>query len=107
MLVAQPARRRRAARSRLPPRETPAVAGFQSFARFESIVLAENQQRFSTLTWQPLLWGGGMLVRTWGRLGTPGISLATPFADRDSAQEAVTRLVRRRLQRRYELIDWQ
>lgn len=54
------------------PHELPAVVGFQQFARFVSLDPDENRQRFYTLTWQPLLWGGGALVRTWGRVGTRG-----------------------------------
>jgi predicted DNA-binding WGR domain protein len=93
-------------RQRLPPPEPPAVAGFQQFAYFTSIDLEANRQRFYTLTWRPLLWGGGSLVRTWGRVGTYGTSRAADFPDRASAQSLVERLIRRRLKRRYEVVDW-
>jgi predicted DNA-binding WGR domain protein len=82
------------------------VVGFQQFARFERLDPAENVQRFYSLTWQPLLWGGGSLVRTWGRVGTQGMSKTADFSDRASAQPLVERLIRRRLQRRYALVDW-
>lgn len=88
------------------PHELPAVVGFQQFARFVSLDPDENRQRFYTLTWQPLLWGGGALVRTWGRVGTRGLSKTAAFPDRASAQPLVERLIRRRLRRRYQLIDW-
>jgi predicted DNA-binding WGR domain protein len=45
-------------------------------------------------------------MRTWGRIGTTGTSLAATFADRASAQPLIERLIRRRIQRRYELTDW-
>lgn len=88
------------------PAELPAVVGFQQYARFESIDLSTNRRRFYVLRWQPLLWGGGMLVRNWGRLGTYGLSRAAAYPDRQSAQRMVERLVRRRLRRRYELVAW-
>lgn len=60
-----------------------------------------------TLGWQPLLWGGGALVRTWGRIGTQGQQRLTgSYPDRAAAQSLVERLVRRRLTRRYQLVDW-
>ncbi|HLZ21988.1 MAG TPA: WGR domain-containing protein [Ktedonobacterales bacterium] len=84
----------------------PAVVRFQQYARFERRDPTENVQRFYTLTWQPLLWSGGSLVRTWGRVGTHGLSTTADFPDRASAQPLVERLIRRRLTRRYALVDW-
>ena len=40
--------------------------------RFVSLDPAKNRARFYTITWQPALWGGGALVRRWGRLGGRG-----------------------------------
>ena len=89
------------------PTETPAVAGFQQYARFERIDHTQNCERFYLLSWQPLLWGELALVRCWGRVGTEGQRrLEATYPDRESAQPLVTRLVRRRLKRRYELTDW-
>ena len=51
-----------AARRHAEEREQPAVVGFQRHARFTSIVADENPRRFYLLTWQPSLFGGGMLV---------------------------------------------
>ncbi len=87
-------------------RELPTVVGFQQYAQFQSIDYTENRQRVYLVSWQPLLWGGGALVWCWGRLGSRGSSRVVEFADRSSAQPIVERLIRRRLQRRYELIDW-
>jgi predicted DNA-binding WGR domain protein len=95
-----------AARRHAEEREQPAVVGFQRHARFTSIVADENPRRFYLLTWQPSLFGGGMLVRSWGRLGSHSTSRAAAFPDRESAQEAVARLICRRIRRRYELTDW-
>ncbi len=98
--------RSRLASGRRVTRELPAVAGFQQYAQFQSIDCAENRQRFYLVSWQPLLWGGGALIWSWGRLGSRGSSRVAEFPDRSSAQPIVERLIRRRLQRRYELIDW-
>ncbi len=74
--------------------------------RFESLDPAKNRARFYTITWQPALWGGGAIVRRWGRLGGPGRALTTFYDDRASAQESVERLIRRRLGRGYEVVAW-
>jgi predicted DNA-binding WGR domain protein len=90
-------------RARRTLRELPAVVGFQEYARFERVDWTQNAHRFYALSWQPLLWGGGALVRTWGRMGTQG---QQRLADRREAQALVERLVRRRLTCRYQLVDW-
>lgn len=92
---------------RTPTRELPAVVGFQQFARFERVDHAQNCERFYALTFQPLLWGGVALVRSWGRIGSSGSRLLEgTYADRQEAQPLAEKLVRRRLQRRYELVAW-
>jgi predicted DNA-binding WGR domain protein len=91
----------------LPARELPAVVGFQSFARFERIDHAQNCARFYALHWQPLLWGGVALIRQWGRIGAAGSQLLEgTYPDRESAQPLTEKLIRKRIQRRYALIDW-
>jgi hypothetical protein len=62
----RPQRRHSSARARsrrTPARELPAVVTFQQFARFERVDHAQNCARFYALSWQPLLWSGGALVR--------------------------------------------
>ncbi len=59
-------------KSRPTQTETPAVCGFQQFARFERVDHALNCARFYVLSWQPLLWGEIALVRSWGRIGSQG-----------------------------------
>ena len=78
---------------------------FQAYARLVSVDPAKNRFRFYTMTWQPMLWGGGVLVRNWGRIGTKGRWLQTHHKHRSSAQELIDQSVRRRLQRGYHVVD--
>ena len=83
------------------------MVGFQQYARFERVDDAANAARFYTLAWQPDLWGDVALVRSWGRIGSQGSRrLEGSYPDRQSAQALAERLIRRRLKRRYALIDW-
>ena len=82
-----------------------AVAQFQAYARFVSVDSTKNRFRFYSLIWQPCLWGGGALLRSWGRIGAKGRSLQTFYQDRESAQTMVDQLIRRRLQRGYQVAD--
>jgi predicted DNA-binding WGR domain protein len=82
------------------------VVGFRQFARFERIDQTQNRARFYLFAWQPTLFDGPALVWTWGRLGSSGVSRSVTFPDRASAQPTVERLLRRRLQHRYQLVDW-
>ena len=66
---------------------------------------ARNRYRFYTLTWQPMLFGGGALLRSWGRIGTRGQILEALYPDRASAQPAVEQLLRRRLRRGYRVVE--
>jgi predicted DNA-binding WGR domain protein len=86
--------------------ELPAVVGFQQYARFERVDPAQNCARFYLLADQPTLLGDLSLVRTWGRIGTQGYRLTATFPARAQAQPVVERLIRRRLERRYALVDW-
>jgi predicted DNA-binding WGR domain protein len=96
----------RAGRAQHAP-ELPAVVAFREYARFVSRDASENRQRFYVLSWQPSLFGGGVLMRTWGRIGSQGMSRTAPYPDRASAQTAIERLVRRCFARRYELVAWE
>ena len=91
------------------PPDPPALAELARFrgrVRFVSVDPERNRARFYTLTWQPALWGGGAVVRAWGRLGSPGRTLTHFYLDRASAQARVERLIRRRLRRGYRVIEW-
>ena len=85
------------------------VARFACRVRFVSLDPAKNRARFYTLTRQPALWGGGAIVRRWGRLGGQGWALTTFYPDRASAQESqesVQRMSRRLLRRGNQLVEW-
>jgi predicted DNA-binding WGR domain protein len=82
-----------------------AVAGFAHFARFVSVDPAKNRYRCYELRWQPALWGGVLLVRTWGRAGTRRRAAVRAYPDRASARPDVERAVRRRLRRGYRLVE--
>ena len=47
------------------------------------------------------------LVQTWGRLGSPSRTRTTFFASRPMAQEAIARLLRRRLRHGYRVVAWE
>ena len=83
-----------------------AVVRFDQFVRLLSVDPDRNRYRFYALAWQPCLWGGGALVRSWGRLGTPGCALTTFYSDRVSAEVAIHRLLRRRLRHGYQFVTW-
>jgi predicted DNA-binding WGR domain protein len=84
-----------------------AVGGvaFAHYARFVSVDPTKNRLRGYELRWQPALWGGVLLVRTWGRLGARRRVAVSHHPDRTSAGPVVERAVRRRLQRGYRLVE--
>lgn len=82
------------------------LAQFHAYVRFASIDPARNRAHVYTLAWQPLLWGGGAVVCTWGRLGRPGRTRKWCYPDRASAQATVERIIRRRLQHGYQVVSW-
>ena len=81
------------------------VARFRVYARLVSVDHAGNRHRFYSLSWQPTLWGGGALIRTWGRIGTRGRTLETFHEDRAGAQELIEQLVKRRFRRGCRVVD--
>jgi predicted DNA-binding WGR domain protein len=81
------------------------VAGFAHYARFVSVDPTKNRCRAYELRWQPALWGGVLLVRTWGRLGARRRVAVSHHPDRASARPTVERAVRRRLRRGYCLVE--
>ena len=87
------------------PPPVAAVARFRQRVHMTSLDPARNRARFYALAWQPGLWGGGALVRTWGRLDTPGRSLTTRYDSREAAQAAITALLRRRLRHGYRVVE--
>jgi predicted DNA-binding WGR domain protein len=78
---------------------------FTHYARFVSVDPTQNRRRGYELRWQPALWGGVLLVRTWGRLGARRRVAVSHHPGRASAGPAVERAVRRRLRRGYRLVE--
>jgi predicted DNA-binding WGR domain protein len=62
--------------------------------------------RFYLLSWQPDLDGSRVLVCTWGRIGTRGRSRVVFYPKQANAQDAITRIIKRRLQRGYQVTEW-
>lgn len=90
-----------------PSSPVPCLTNFQLYARFESMDPERNRARFYDLQWQPTLWGGGALIRVWGRLGSHGQTKVTFFPSREHTQGAVDRLMRERLVHGYHPTSWQ
>ena len=84
-----------------------AAAAFRQRVVLASVDPARNRARGYVLTWQPGLWGGGALVRTWGRLGRPGRSLTVVYDDREAAQATIVALLRRRVRHGYRVVAWE
>jgi predicted DNA-binding WGR domain protein len=80
---------------------------FTDYIRFVSRDPAKNRNRFYLLSWQPTLDGNTALVCTWGRLGTQGRSRLICYANQPAAQDMVPRIIKRRLQRGYQVVAWQ
>ncbi len=97
-----------------PPQPTPPTAEtmpdllhFAAALRLVSIDPATNRARFYTLRRQATLWGDTALLCHWGRLGTAGRTRVLPVADHSSADATIARLVRRRLQHGYQVVERQ
>ncbi|PZN94121.1 MAG: WGR domain-containing protein [Hyphomicrobiales bacterium] len=62
---------------------------------------ARNMARFYLLSIQPTLFGGASLVRNWGRIGTSGKAMIETFDEDVGADQAFSRVERRKRQRGY------
>ncbi len=82
------------------------VVHFDVYAHLESIDPDKNRCRFYTLTWQPSLFGGGAIVRRWGRIGTEGQWRAILFGSRKEAQKTGG-ILKRRLGHEYQVVSWE
>ncbi len=83
-----------------------AVAGFRRYVRLESIDPDHNRFRFFLLRWQPTLWNGPALVRTWGRVGAAGRSRVVVVPEGSDPRDAIRRMLHRRLRHGYQLVEW-
>ena len=98
-----------------PVREQPALSSmptdgivhFNVYAHLVSIDPDRNRYRFYTLAWQPSLFGGGAIVRHWGRIGTKGQWRAIFFGSREDAQKTVEEILRRRMGHGYQVVEWE
>jgi predicted DNA-binding WGR domain protein len=89
------------------PVDLPAgITQFEDYAHLTSVNPAKRRFRHNVLGWQPTLWGQEALVCRWGRIGAVGKSRFSLYPDRASAQETITRVIRRRLQHKYQVVDW-
>ncbi len=62
---------------------------------------ARNMRRFYRLDMQPDLFGGFLLVRQWGRIGSRGRIVAERFDNATLAVEAITQHAARKARRGY------
>lgn len=60
-----------------------------------------NMARFYTMTVQPSLFGEWCLVREWGRIGSPGRVVSTPFPSPALAEAALDLWRRQKQQKGY------
>lgn len=64
---------------------------------------ARNMRRFYRMVIQCDLFGRASLIRTWGRLGTRGQQLIMSFDNEGQAMLAMTKLLKEKQRRGYEL----
>jgi predicted DNA-binding WGR domain protein len=62
---------------------------------------ARNINRFYVVEVMPSLFGDWMVMREWGRRGSPGTVRLSRYAMRNEAETAEQRTIKRRLQRGY------
>ena len=74
---------------------------FPESARLQRIDPTTNCWRFYRLTLQDDLFGGTVLVRSWGRLGTTGQERRERFGDPVAAQKELMRWMRVKQRRGY------
>lgn len=66
---------------------------------------AKNLHRFYVVNLYPTLFGEWTLWQEWGRIGSSGTVRSTSFEQREDAQEAEQRIVKRRLSHGYTVIS--
>jgi predicted DNA-binding WGR domain protein len=83
------------------------VGAFTRFVRLARTDRRSARPRVYTLRWETPLFEARTLVRSYGPQGTEGRVLARTFADEDAARREIHRLLRRRLQRGYQVVEWE
>ena len=86
--------------------EAPVVPPFTRELRLVSLDPSRNRARFYLLQWHPTLWDDVALVGVWGRIGSRRQAKVLLHAPTPQVDATVARLVRRRLQHGYQLVDW-
>ena len=87
--------------------EVEELAQFQHYIRFVSVDPSRNRARFYRLSWQRTLDGSAALICNWVRLGTSGQTRTIFVADQHEVHAKLTRLIKRRLRRGYDVREWQ
>ncbi|MFT8371539.1 WGR domain-containing protein [Acetobacter syzygii] len=64
----------------------------------------QNEWRYYAMSIQPDLFGGALLMRRWGRIGTTGRLRLDQFSDEGAAANTLARLTRQKLKRGYKVI---
>ncbi len=82
------------------------VIQFEHYVRLVSCAPEHNRQRFYLFSWQRSLYGERVLVCTWGRIGTLGRSRSICFPEGSPVVASLERLIKRRLQRGYQVTEW-
>jgi len=70
--------------------------------RLEKHVPIENQHRFYNLGISPDLFGGWLLIREYGRVGSPGQLLTNWFETQDACQTALAKLLLQKQRKGYK-----
>ncbi|MFT8932913.1 MAG: WGR domain-containing protein [Acetobacter syzygii] len=63
-----------------------------------------NEWRYYAMSIQPDLFGGALLMRRWGRIGTAGRLRLDQFPDEGAAANALAHHARQKLRRGYRVI---
>ena len=83
------------------------VVHFKAYAHLLSVDATRNRYRFYTLTWHPSLFGGGAILRHWGRIGAEGMRRALFFESCEDAQKTLEWILKRRPSHGYSVVGWE
>lgn len=75
---------------------------FPEAIRIERIDRTQNMHRFYRMHIQPDLFGGAVLFKEWGRIGTAGRQRIEPYADAGQAVDALVAHLRTKQRRGYQ-----
>lgn len=75
---------------------------FPEATRMERIDQTQNMRRFYRMHIQPDLFGGAVLFKEWGRIGTAGRQRIEPYDDAGQAVDALAAHLRTKQRRGYQ-----